>query len=194
MGVKADSKDSVFLNVPFDAGYERMFVALIATTVAARLTPRCAVELPERGEGQLGRIIKLIESCPLSIHDLSRAGLPARFNMPFELGIAVALQRRAEHQFILLESKARRLERTLSDLKGVAPLVHHNGPLILISRLTDNLGGARPAIVESIYHQLMPVLPRLKTDYRVKDVFQKTIFNELVSGAVEVARSLGVFE
>jgi hypothetical protein len=61
MGADADSSDSVFLNVPFDGGYERMFVALIATTVAARLTPRCAVELPERGEGQLGRIIGLIE-------------------------------------------------------------------------------------------------------------------------------------
>jgi len=88
-GAKIDSEVSVFLNVPFDAGYERMFVALIATTVAARLTPRCAVELPERGEGQFGRIVKLIETCPLSIHDLSRAGQPARFNMPFELGISV---------------------------------------------------------------------------------------------------------
>src|SRR6185436_12731262 len=117
MGAEADSDDSVFLNVPFDAAYERMFVALISTTVAARLRPRCAVELPERGEGQLGRIMSLIESCPLSIHDFSRVGLPSRFNMPFELGIAVALQRRKDHQFILLESKLRRLERTLSDLK-----------------------------------------------------------------------------
>jgi hypothetical protein len=33
----------VFLNVPFDSGYEKLFVALIASVVAARLVPRCAV-------------------------------------------------------------------------------------------------------------------------------------------------------
>ena len=104
----------VFLNVPFDPGYEKLFVALIATIVAARFLPRCAVEISERGEGRRKRIIELIRSCPLSIHDLSRAGLPARFNMPFELGIAGTLQHHGEHQFIVLESKARRLESLIS--------------------------------------------------------------------------------
>ena len=37
--------NNVFLNVPLDTGYEKLFVALIATIVAARLTPRCAVEI-----------------------------------------------------------------------------------------------------------------------------------------------------
>ena len=179
--------DNVFLNVPFDSGYEKLFVALIATIVAARLTPRCAVEVSDRGEGRRRRIIELIQSCPLSIHDLSRAGQPARFNMPFELGIAEVLRHRHGHQFIVLESKARRLERTLSDLRD-------NGPLILIARLSDNLGGAKPQVVESIYHKLRRVLPRLKSAYRVRDVFQKAIFKELFSGAVEEAKKLGVLE
>jgi hypothetical protein len=186
--------NNVFLNVPFDSGYEKLFVAVIATIVAARLTPRCAVEVSERGEGRRKRIIELIQSCPLSIHDLSRAGLPARFNMPFELGIAEVLQHRDGHQFIVLESKSRRLERTLSDLKGVDPLIHRNGSLVLIARLTHDLGGAESAVVESIYHDLMQAMPRLKKKFRVKDVFQKAIFNELVSGALEKAEKLGVFE
>ena len=184
----------VFLNVPFDSGYEKLFVALIATIVAARFLPRCAVEVSERGEGRRKRILELIQSCPLSIHELSRVELPARFNMPFELGIAEALQHRIGHKFIVLESKARRLERTLSDLKGVDPLIHRNGPLILIARLTDDLEGAKPAVVEAIYHKLMPLLTDLKKEFRVRDVFQKAIFNELVSGAIEAAEKLGVFE
>jgi hypothetical protein len=40
----------------------------------------------------------------------------------------------------------------------------------------------------------MPVLPRLKRAYRARDVFQKTVFNELVSGAIETAKNNGVFE
>lgn len=186
--------NSVFLNVPFDSGYEKLFVALIATIAAAGFLPRCAVEVSERGEGRRKRIVELIQSCPLSIHDLSRAGLPARFNMPFELGIAEALQHRGGHQFIVLESKSRRLERTLSDLKGVDPLIHRNGSLVLIARLTDDLDGAESAVVESIYHKLMRTLPQLKNKSRVKDVFQKKIFNELVSGAIELAKAKGVFE
>jgi hypothetical protein len=56
------------------------------------------------------------------------------------------------------------------------------------------LGGAKYAVVKSIYHRLMPVLPRLKRAYRARDVFQKTVFNELVSGAIETAKNNGVFE
>src|SRR5438093_5118087 len=84
---------SVFLNVPFDKSYEPLFVGLISALVALGRTPRCVLELPEMGQGRLVRILRLIQSCGVSIHDLSRVGLPVRFNMPFELGIAVALAR-----------------------------------------------------------------------------------------------------
>lgn len=86
------------------------------------------------------------------------------------------------------------MERTLSDLKDVDPLIHRNGSLVLIARLTDDLDGAEPLIVESIYHKLMRALPKLKKKSRVKGVLQKAIFNELVSGALEAAEKLGVFK
>ncbi|MBI2928825.1 MAG: hypothetical protein HYY24_24445 [Verrucomicrobia bacterium] len=161
--------------------------------VAARLTPRCAVELPERGSGQLDRVIALIGMCHLSIHDLSRSGSPTRFNMPFELGLAAGLAHRKRHEFILMESRRGRLERTLSDLRGVQPLIHRNGPLVLIARLTDNLSGARPLQVERIYRRLLSACPALKRAYRVPDVFQTTIFKELVSGAVEEVERAQLF-
>ena len=83
----------VFLNVPFDIGYERLFVALISALVSLGRVPRCVLEIPEQGIGRLSRIFRLVRTCPVSVHDLSRVGQPVRFNMPFELGLAVALYR-----------------------------------------------------------------------------------------------------
>src|ERR1035441_2238158 len=78
----------VFLNTPFDKPYERLFVALIGVLVALGRIPRCVLEIPEMGNGRQARILDLMQSCSFSIHDLSRVGLPVRFNMPFELELA----------------------------------------------------------------------------------------------------------
>lgn len=180
---------NVFLNVPFDPGYEKLLVAAIASVVAARLLPRCAVEIPERGDGQLKRIFELLKGCPLSIHDLSRAD---RLNMPFELGLAVALNQYQRHEYIILESRPHRLARRLSDLR-IEPLVHGNGPLKLIAVLSDNLGSANPRDVETIYRRLVAVLPRLKRRLRLTGAYERTIFKELVSGAAELAEQLGFY-
>ena len=85
----------MFLNVPFDHSYERFFIGLIASVVAVGRTPRCVLELTEYGSGRLTRLIHHIGSCSLSIHDRSRVGTPARFNMPFELGLAIGICLRA---------------------------------------------------------------------------------------------------
>ena len=83
----------VFLNLPFDKSYEPLFVAMISAIVAIGRTPRCVLEVPEQGDGRLTRVFNLMRSCSVSLHDLSRVGLPVRFNMPFELGVAFALRR-----------------------------------------------------------------------------------------------------
>jgi hypothetical protein len=181
----------VFLNVPFDTAYEKLFVALIATLAAVRLMPRCAIEFPERGEGQLKRILRMMKGCDLSIHDLSR---PERFNMPFELGLVVALNDRSGHEFILMETRRGSLQSRLSDMRGVAPIVHGNRPVQLIALLMDNLGGVNPRDVERIYRKLIAVVPTLKANYDAPDIFRKTIFTELVSGAIEEAERRRLFE
>jgi hypothetical protein len=118
---------SVFLNVPFDQRYEPLFVALISALVSLGREPHCVLEIPEQGTGRLPRIFRLIRSCPVSVHDLSRVGLPVRFNMPFELGLAVAVSRiERRPKFILLESKQHRLQKTLSDVNGFDPGIHHS--------------------------------------------------------------------
>src|SRR5213075_48383 len=109
----------------------------------------------------------LIRSCPVSIHDLSRVGLPARFNMPFEAGIAFALRRiEGNHEFILLEAVRHRLQKTLSDVNGIDPGIHDRTVRGMISCILSNLGKPRanpdPKEVERIHRQLWKTVVFLK--------------------------------
>src|SRR6204780_4070075 len=87
---------SVFLNVPYDAAFENLLLAYIAAISAYGFSPRATLEIPF-GQRRLDRILTLILQSQYSIHDLSRVQLDRktpttpRFNMPFELGLTVAL-------------------------------------------------------------------------------------------------------
>jgi hypothetical protein len=64
--------------------------------IGLRLNPRCVLEVPPQ-QSRLERLYRLIAASPYSIHDLSHVSLSGtglrvpRFNMPFELAIAVAV-------------------------------------------------------------------------------------------------------
>jgi len=81
----------------------------------------------------LDRIVALIVECEYSVHDLSRVQLDKtaprtpRFNMPFELGLTVALARTAnrKHAWVVCESVRRRIQKSLSDLDGTDVYIHH---------------------------------------------------------------------
>lgn len=82
-------EDSVFLNIPYDPQFTRLYVAYIASVSAVGLVPQATLGIT--GNRRLDRIASLIESCAYSIHDLSRVQLDRnpprtpRFSMPFEL-------------------------------------------------------------------------------------------------------------
>ena len=88
------SPDAVFVNIPYDEGFRRLYLAYIIGLTQLGLEPRATLGIPG-GERRLDRILALIQSCRYSIHDLSRVQLDRnpprtpRFNMPFELGLAV---------------------------------------------------------------------------------------------------------
>ena len=98
---KRARQESAFLNIPYDRRYENLYLAFIAGLCAFGLTPRATIEIPST-KRRLERIIELIQGSEYSFHDLSRVQLdrnsPAtpRFNMPFELGLAVDWARGAE--------------------------------------------------------------------------------------------------
>src|SRR5216683_1430874 len=61
-----------------------------------------------------------------------------RFNMPFEVGLAVATARwRPARQRFLLEARPYRVQQTLSDLGGTDAYIHGDGPRRLLIALAD---------------------------------------------------------
>src|SRR4051794_40371330 len=110
---------SVFINAPFDQQYEPLFVTLVGSLVFLGQLPHCVLEVQETGQGRLARIFDLIGRCGMSFHDVSRVGTPARFNMPFELGLACAINLSThKHDIVVMDSKPDGLDKTLSDYKG----------------------------------------------------------------------------
>lgn len=87
--------DSVFLNVPYDEKFKKTYLAYLSGLVSLGLNPKATLAIPG-GVTRLDRIFDLIRSCRYSLHDLSRVELDRthpptpRFNMPMELGMAVA--------------------------------------------------------------------------------------------------------
>jgi hypothetical protein len=187
------NEQDVFLNVPFDKAYEPLFVSLLAALVALGRTPRCVLELPETGDGRLNRILRLIRSCPVSIHDLSRVGVPVRFNMPFELGIAVAVSRVDRgHRFVILEKERYRLQKTLSDVNGFDPGIHGATRTGIISCVLSHLGkphgNVSPSQVEAIRKQLWKTVPVLKRQHGRQSIYSRAIFMDLAAGAILLAK------
>lgn len=140
----AVSDVDVFLNVPYDRYFVDLFLAYTAGLTSLGLFPRATLEIAG-GERRLDRTLDLIQRCRYSLHDLSRVEVrprrspTPRFNMPFELGLAVAWQRAKPnmHTWFVFEARSRRIERSLSDLSGTDVYIHHGRPAGVFSELTS---------------------------------------------------------
>jgi hypothetical protein len=128
---------NVFVNVPFDDDYAHLFDALLFAVVACGYRVRCALEEDDSGDIRLDKLVRLIRECPCSIHDLSRIELGdnelPRFNMPFELGLALGAKRfggrlHRNDRIKIMVAKPYRLPAYLSDLGGNDPSAHHSNP------------------------------------------------------------------
>jgi hypothetical protein len=193
--------DSVFLNVPYDAAFGPQFLAYLCGICAFGLVPRVTLEL-QGGVRRLDRIIELIEACRYSIHDLSWVGLDPtppptpRFNMPFELGLAVlhAKKTDTQHMWYLFESTPWRLQKSLSDLNGTDPYIHAD----TVDGVFRELAKAfvrrerQPSVaqMQSIYQKLTANLPRILTDAAATDPFNARAFSDIVIFTSAVAQSL----
>ena len=192
---------SVFLNIPYDSAFEKLFLAYIAGVSAFGLTPRAAVEVPFE-KRRLDRILSLISASQYSIHDLSRVQLDRfsprvpRFNMPFELGLTVALSRRsrARHRWIVCESKSHRLNKSLSDLDGTDPYIH-DGTIRGVFRELSNafvLVNQRLSVgqIMAIYRVLRGNLELVLRNAGAKDPFNARVFKDLCIVAGRAAEEL----
>lgn len=86
--MKSVEPEWVFLNLPYDARFERLYLAYIVGVTNPGLNPNATLAIPG-GTARLDRIIDLIHTCAYSVHDLSRVEIDRtppstpRFNMPF---------------------------------------------------------------------------------------------------------------
>jgi hypothetical protein len=185
---------SVFLNVPFDPVYEPCFVTLVATLISLGQTPRCVLEVRETGQGRLTRIFELVRSCGVSMHDLSRVGVPVRFNMPFELGIACSLALSGEpHDIVVLDTARYRLDKTLSDYKGRDPLIYSNlGELVdAIADVFQVADEPAPDLLKKEARFLRKSASVIAASYG-GTIFRRAAFRALVAAATRRAKSQGL--
>ena len=193
---------SVFLNVPYDSGFENLYLAYIAGLSAFGLIPRATLEIPT-SRRRLERITALIRKCGFSIHDFSRVQLDARaprvprFNMPFELGLAVAQGTRSGREtWYVCETVSHRINKSLSDLDGSDVRIHRGTVKGVFRALCDIFvrRTRQPSAQEmySIYLALKRTLPNILRQAGAADPFGARVFRDLVFAArAEQLRSQG---
>jgi len=166
-----------------------VFTASIVVPVLKFLALGTLLVSSQQGSGwarvqraKLYRLVELIGGCRTSIHDLSRvSGTSARFNMPFELGLATALKAIGHpHDFFLFESQDRRIDKTLSDLKGIDAQIHGGTQRGAIGCLLDCFGSTRatPKIEDLVrtVRRLSRAAAGLKRAQDAKLIFRRVSF------------------
>jgi hypothetical protein len=193
----------VFLNVPYDRRFEKIFLAYISGISAFGLVPRATLELPT-SDRRLEKILSLIATCRYSIHDLSRVELDPsaprtpRFNMPFELGLAVAGRRNKrgqKHEWFVCETRRFRLSKSLSDLDGTDPYIHE-GKVRGVFRELGNIfikPKRQPTAQQMalIYRELNERVPAILRQSGSKSLYTAKVFKDLsVAAKISAERIL----
>ncbi len=165
-------ENSVFINVPYDTRFRPLYIAFVVGLTDLGLKPEATLAIPG-GEARLDRIFDLIRSCRYSLHDLSRVQLDRtpprtpRFNMPFELGMAVAWAKLypERHTYIVLESVSRRAQKSLSDMAGSDFNIHAGTPEGVMRELCNAFVRQRerpsvPAMLRH-YEMVLKIIPTM---------------------------------
>jgi hypothetical protein len=146
---------NVFINVPFDDGYEPLFHAVIFAISDCGFVARCAREAQDGGETRIDKLCKIISECKFGIHDISRVQLDKksrlpRFNMPFELGLfcgAKSFVGKRPKICLILDKEKYRYQKFLSDISGQDIQAHNNKPEEAISVIRNWLHDSHPKVL-----------------------------------------------
>ena len=192
--------NDVFLNFPYDNRFGSLYLAYIVGLVDLGLTPVATLGIPSNAT-RIDRIYDLIRSSRYSIHDLSRVQLSRtaprvpRFNMPFELGLAVAWarERPERHTFFIFESVPRRGHKSLSDMAGTDFSIHSDSPQGVMRELCSAFvrQPQRPTVPNMMRHftLLNAAIPKLLLDNGTDSVFEARTFDDLVLLAKGISAS-----
>ncbi|MGZ5443952.1 MAG: hypothetical protein ACXW5U_03465 [Thermoanaerobaculia bacterium] len=152
----AGYEDSVFLNVPFDQKYARLFDALVFAIHDCGFTARSALEVDDSGQARVLKILDIIEQSKYGVHDISRAGIDrvtglARFNMPLELGFFLGANRygapkQRQKRCLVLDRERYRYRNFCSDIAGQDVRAHNDQPRDAIRAVRDWLSTHRTGV------------------------------------------------
>lgn len=141
----ADPAKSVFINCPYDPAFQSTFDAIVFAVVCCGFMPRSALESGTVAESRIERILRAMFSSKYSIHDLSRCRGEgdenlARFNMPLELGMAMArrftkARGGPQHDWLLLVPEGHSYAKFASDLGGYDPVQYDGGPEAVVPKV-----------------------------------------------------------
>ena len=194
------SRRCVFLNIPYDDKFRRLYIAYVTGLVHLGLDPHATIEIPG-GKNRLDKIIDLIRGCRYSIHDLSRVELDRnpprapRFNMPFELGLAVASAKLSSspHDWFVFETIDRRVSKSLSDLSGTDANIHHGTVEGVMRELCNSFErqspGERVSVAEMLksYRAVSRRMAEIQRRTRARSLFEASVFRLIYSVAQRAA-------
>jgi hypothetical protein len=167
---------SVFINCPFDSGYQSFFDAIVFTVARCGFVARCALEVDNAAGTRIDKIIRLIRECPIGIHDLCRTELDPssnlpRFNMPFEFGLFLGAQRygggaQRNKRCLVMDKEPHRFRAFISDIAGQDVHSHDNQVNILITRVRNFLRTFSgllpgPAVICNDFNSFEAAKPRI---------------------------------
>ncbi|HKE23423.1 MAG TPA: hypothetical protein VKB38_08885 [Terracidiphilus sp.] len=185
------SIQSVFLNIPYDKGFEDLYLAYIVGLTQLGLKINATLAVPN--QGRLDTILRLIEESDFSIHDLSRielsSGVP-RFNMPLELGLALYRWHvtNGRHKVFVFERKAYQAQRSTSDINSLDPQIHNGTPKGVMVGLRNlfRQPGRTTSIPQMLtsFRALKRRLPELRQNAGSQSLFKTAIFHDLTVAAL----------
>lgn len=147
-------EEQVFINCPFDSGFQPVFDAIVFAVHDCGFVARCALEADDGSQVRIDKIFRIIDQCRLGIHDISRTesdptyGLP-RFNMPLELGMFLGAKRygskRQKNKLcLILDREQFRYQKYCSDIAGQDIRAHADNPQAAIELVRNWLRNATP--------------------------------------------------
>lgn len=181
---------TAFINLAYVNSNEDLFLSLLAGLAGFGLVPVAAMHDPG-SDPQLSRIYRLIEQSVISFHDLSYVRLDPpsprtpRFNMPFELGlaVAVALSTNRQHHWFLLEQVTHRAAKSLSDISGTNVQIHDGHAPSVLKAVSNALArhSHRPTLqqLQAIYADVAAKGQRLKSQDGWSNIFLASPFKDL---------------
>lgn len=196
----------VFINCPFDNAYWRLFRAIVFTIWACGYRSRCALEA-NGGALRLERLHDLIAACDRGVHDLSRvelseqSGTP-RFNMPYELGVAIGAKtfggaRQRQKQNLILARRREQWHPAVSDLAGIDPVFHGDDERKVVGAIRAFLGRTPDDVLlpglEHIwrtYQDFQRDLPALAraAKHSMQEAYEYPSYVEFVTAFLKLAR------